>query len=76
MANVESVKRVLEKIRPQLQADEGDLEFVSLSDDGKVSLRLTGHCNGCPMSAMTLKMGIERALMEEIPDVSEVVQVA
>ena len=76
MANVESVKRVLEKIRPQLQADEGDLEFVSLSDDGKVSLRLKGHCNGCPMSAMTLKMGIERVLREEIPEVTEVVQVA
>ena len=76
MANEENVKNVLETIRPQLQADGGDLEFVSLSDDGKVSLRLTGHCNGCPMSAMTLKMGIERVLKEEIPDVTEVVQVA
>ena len=76
MSKEENVKNVLETIRPQLQADGGDLEFVSLSDDGKVSLRLTGHCCGCPMSTMTLKMGIERVLKEEIPDVTEVVQVA
>jgi Fe-S cluster biogenesis protein NfuA len=75
MATERDVRDVLEQIRPQLQADGGDLEFVSF-EDGKVALRLTGHCCGCPMSTMTLKMGIERVLKQEIPEVSEVLQVA
>ncbi len=70
----EKVKDALESIRPQLQRDGGDLEFVELSDDGKVSVRLTGACNGCPMATMTLKQGIEAFLKEEIPEVTEVVQ--
>jgi Fe-S cluster biogenesis protein NfuA len=58
-----------------LQADGGDVELVDVTDDGIVSVRLTGACGSCPMSTMTLKMGIERTLVEKIPEVKEVVQV-
>ena len=71
----ERVAEVLEMVRPALQADGGDVELVDVSEDGVVSLRLTGACGSCPMSTMTLKMGIERNLMEKIPEVKEVVQV-
>jgi Fe-S cluster biogenesis protein NfuA len=62
-------------VRPALQADGGDVELVDVSDDGVVSVKLTGACGSCPMSTMTLKMGIEKTLMEKIPGVKEVVQV-
>ena len=67
----EEVERVLDKVRPALQADGGDVELVDV-DDGVVRLRLTGACSGCPMAAMTLKNGIEAALKEEIPSVTRV----
>ena len=69
------VQEALDLVRPALQADGGDVELVDVSDDGIVSVRLTGACGSCPMSTMTLKMGIERTLMEKIPEVKEVVQV-
>ncbi|MCD6412581.1 MAG: NifU family protein [Elusimicrobia bacterium] len=68
----EKIKAVLEKIRPSLQAHGGDVEFVSVSEDGVVKVRLTGACGGCPMSQMTLTMGVERALKAEIPEVKKV----
>ena len=71
----EQVQEVVEVIRPALQADGGDVELVDVTDDGIVSVRLTGACGSCPMSTMTLKMGIERTLVEKIPEVKEVVQV-
>jgi Fe-S cluster biogenesis protein NfuA len=70
----EKVEEVLNEIRPSLQADGGDVELVGVND-GMVSLRLTGACAGCPMSTMTLKMGIERILKEKLPEVKEVVAV-
>ena len=70
----EDIQTALEKIRPALQADGGDVELVDF-EDGIVSVRLTGACGGCPMSTMTLKMGIERVLREQVPDVKEVVSV-
>ena len=70
----EKVKAALEQIRPALQADGGDVEFVSVKD-GKVSVKLTGACGGCPMATMTLKKGIERILKERVPEVKEVVAV-
>jgi len=70
----EKVEEVLNKIRPALQADGGDVELVDFKD-GIVSVKLTGHCAGCPMSAMTLKNGIERLLKEQIPDIKQVVAV-
>lgn len=69
------VQEVLNKVRPALQADGGDVELVDVTDDGVVSVRLTGACGSCPMSTMTLKMGIERTLKEQIPEIKEVVQV-
>lgn len=68
----ERVKEVLEKIRPSLQADGGDVELVDVTEAGIVKVRLQGSCAGCPMSYMTLKNGIERLLKEEIPEVKSV----
>jgi Fe-S cluster biogenesis protein NfuA len=70
----EKVEHTLDKIRPSLQADGGDVELVDV-EEGVVKVRLTGACGGCPMSQMTLKMGIERILKKEIPEVQEVVAV-
>jgi len=70
----EKVEAALNKVRPALQADGGDVELVEVTD-GVVKVRLTGACGGCPMSQMTLKMGIERHLKREVPEVKEVVSV-
>ena len=70
----EKIQAVLEQVRPALQADGGDVELVNVKD-GVVSLKLKGACGHCPMSTMTLKMGIERALREKIPEVKEVLSV-
>ena len=75
MKDKEKVKEVIDKIRPALQADGGDVELVEIEEDGTVKVRLLGTCGGCPMSMMTLKLGIERILKEEVPDVKEVVAV-
>lgn len=72
---IEEVSKVLETVRPALQADGGDVELVGVSDDGVVSVRLKGACGHCPMSTMTLKMGIERAIKEKVPGIKEVVSV-
>ena len=72
----EKVIQVLDKIRPALQADGGDVELIDVeTSKGIVKLRLTGACAGCPMSQYTLKMGIEAKLKEDIPEVKEVVAV-
>ncbi|MCX5996929.1 MAG: NifU family protein [Chloroflexi bacterium] len=70
----DQVQEVLNIIRPSLQADGGDVELVDVKD-GVVSVKLTGHCAGCPHSTMTLKKGIERFLKEKLPAVKEVVGV-
>jgi len=70
----EKVQEALDKIRPMLQRDGGDVELVDV-DDGVVKVRLVGACGGCPMSTLTLKRGIEAKLKEEIPEVKEVVSV-
>ena len=69
----DQVKEALEDVRPSLQRDGGDVEFVSIADDGTVSVKLTGACHGCPMSQMTLKMGIENYLKKQVPEVTSVV---
>lgn len=71
----EQVLAALQLVRPALQADGGDVELVDVSDDGVVSVRLKGACGSCPMSTMTLKMGIEKTLMAKVPGVKSVVQV-
>ncbi len=70
----EKVQAILEQIRPFLQRDGGDLEYLAY-DEGVVTLRLQGACNSCPSSTMTLKMGIERALRDHVPEVRTVVTV-
>jgi len=69
------VKIALENIRPNLQADGGDVEFVSVDEEGVVSVKLKGACAHCPRAEMTLKMGIENYLKQEVPEVSSVVRV-
>jgi Fe-S cluster biogenesis protein NfuA len=64
----EKVQAALNKVRPMLQADGGDVELVDVKD-GIVTVRLQGACGGCPMSQMTLKNGIERILKQEIPEI-------
>ncbi len=71
----EEVQKILDQIRPALQADGGDVELVEVTDDGIVKVRLQGACGTCPMSQMTLKMGIEKRIKEEMPSVKEVVAV-
>jgi len=71
----ERIETALDKIRPFLQADGGDVELVEVTPEGVVKVRLTGACGGCPMSQMTLKHGVERALREDIPEIKEVVSV-
>ena len=70
----DKVEELLEKIRPALVRDGGNVELVEVTD-GTVKVKLTGACAGCPMSTMTLKNGIERLLKQEIPEVKEVVAV-
>ena len=68
----EKVQAVINKIRPMLKADGGDVELVDVGEDGVVKVRLQGACAGCPMSQMTLKNRIERLLKQEIPEVKSV----
>ncbi len=66
------IEKALEKIRPMLMADGGDVELIDVGSDGVVKLKLTGACGSCPMSQMTLKMGIEKALKQEVPEIKSV----
>jgi Fe-S cluster biogenesis protein NfuA len=68
----EKVQKAIQEVRPSLQADGGDIELVKVTDDGKVTVRLTGACNGCPMAQVTLKDGVERYLKKAVPEVTEV----
>lgn len=68
----ERVEEALNKVRPSLQADGGDVQLVDVDADGVVKVKLTGACGGCPMSQMTLKMGIEKILRQNVPEVSRV----
>ena len=70
----EEVKSAIENVWPSLMADGGDIELVSVSDDGVVKVRLTGACGACPYSIMTLKQGVEAYLKKVVPQVTEVQQ--
>jgi len=77
MADEALTKKVLETLdafKPALNAEGGDMEFLSIDDENRVHIKLTGACDGCPMATMTLKMGIERYLKETCPEITEVVQ--
>ncbi len=71
----DKVEKALEKVRPMLAADGGNVELVEVTDDGVVKLKLTGTCGCCPMSQMTLKMGIEKILKQEVPEIKEVIAI-
>jgi Fe-S cluster biogenesis protein NfuA len=71
----EQIEKALEKVRGMLAADGGNVELIEITDDGVVKVKLTGACGCCPMSQMTLKMGIERILKQEVPGVKEVISV-
>lgn len=71
----EQVEEALNKIRPMLVADGGNVELIDVSDDGVVKLKLTGSCGCCPMSQMTLKMGIERVLKQAVPEIKEIISI-
>ncbi|MBN1104587.1 MAG: NifU family protein [Deltaproteobacteria bacterium] len=66
------VEDALDKVRPSLQADGGDVQLVEVGPDGVVKVKLMGACGGCPMSQMTLKMGIEKILKQNVPEVKSV----
>lgn len=68
----EKVQAAIDKIRPMLKADGGDVELVDVQENGVVQVRLQGACSGCPMSQMTLKNGIERIIKKEVPEVKSV----
>jgi len=68
----ERVESALNKVRPSLQADGGDVQLIDVDEQGVVKVRLTGACGGCPMSQMTLKMGIEKILKQNVPEVTRV----
>ena len=68
----EQIEQALDKIRPALQRDGGDIELVGVEENGVVKVRLTGACSGCPMSQMTLKQGVERIVKQLVPEVKTV----
>jgi len=68
----EKVEAALEKVRPWLKADGGNVELIGVTDDGVVKVKLTGACGSCPMSQMTLKMGIGKVLRKEVPEIKDI----
>jgi Fe-S cluster biogenesis protein NfuA len=70
------IQKALNSIRPYLQADNGDVELIDVSDDGIVKVRLLGSCQDCPLSVMTLRAGIEKAIMKEVPSVRRIESVS
>ena len=77
MTEIKSIKdrvlKALERVRPYLQSDGGDIEFIDVSEDMTVRVKLTGACNGCHYSMQTLKAGVEQAIMKEIPEIKRVI---
>lgn len=69
----ERVIKALERIRPYLKSDGGDIELIEVTDDLSVKVRLTGACHGCPFSMQTLKAGVEQAIMKEVPEIRKVI---
>jgi Fe-S cluster biogenesis protein NfuA len=67
------VAKALERVRPYLQSDGGDIDLIEVSDDMTVKVRLKGACHGCPYSMQTLKAGVEQAIMKEVPEIKRVI---
>lgn len=72
---IEKIKETIESVRPYLQGDGGDIEFIELTEDMVVKVQLQGACGTCPFSLQTLKIGVEQAIKKQVPEVSEVVAV-
>ena len=72
---VTKIQQALDSIRPYLQTDGGDITFVELTDDNVVKVKLLGACNSCPMSIQTLKLGVEKAVQNFVPEIKEVIAV-
>jgi len=70
---MERVAKALERVRPYLQSDGGDIDLIDVSDDMTVKVKLTGACHGCPYSMQTLKAGVEQAIMKEVPEIKRVI---
>ncbi|MFA5701545.1 MAG: NifU family protein [Desulfuromonas sp.] len=75
MTLTQRVEAALDEVRPIMLADGGNIELVEVTDSGVAKVKLTGACSSCPMATVTLKMGVERVLLEKIPEITEVVQV-
>jgi Fe-S cluster biogenesis protein NfuA len=69
----DKVQKAIDTVRPSLQADGGDVELIDVTPEGVVKVKLTGACHGCPMSQMTLKMGIEKVIKKQVPEIKEVI---
>ncbi|TFG64588.1 MAG: NifU family protein [Spirochaetales bacterium] len=69
----EKVENAIEEVRPSLQADGGDIQFISVSEEGEVTVKLTGACHGCPMAQLTLKEGVEKYIKKIVPEVTSVI---
>jgi len=69
----EKVVKALNRVRPYLQSDGGDIELIEITDDLSVKVKLTGACHGCPFSMQTLKAGVEQAIMKEVPEIKRVI---
>jgi Fe-S cluster biogenesis protein NfuA len=77
MAETKSIKErvmtALERVRPYLQSDGGDIDLIDVTEDMTVKVKLTGACHGCPYSMQTLKAGVEQAIMKEVPEIKRVI---
>jgi Fe-S cluster biogenesis protein NfuA len=77
MAELNSIKervvKALERVRPYLQSDGGDIDLLDITEDMTVKVKLTGACHGCPYSMQTLKAGVEQAIMKEVPEIKRVI---
>lgn len=77
MTDIKSIKervtKALERVRPYLQSDGGDIDLIEVTDDLTVKVKLTGACHGCPYSMQTLKAGVEQAIMQEVPEITKVI---
>lgn len=71
----ERVIKTLDRVRPYLQSDGGDIELLEVTEDMTVKVKLTGACYGCPFSLQTMKVGIEQAIMKEVPEIKRVISV-
>ena len=69
------VSKALERVRPYLQSDGGDIDLIEVTDDMTVKVKLLGACHGCPYSLQTLKSGVEQAIMTEVPEIKRVISV-